>query len=101
MHEFGLSLQYSYTEIEDKALDMAVHENMEKFPNCGYRRMDGLLVSQGIKVTEKRVREAMHRVDPGGVLLRAMQLTFVNRRQYKVPGVLSLWHIDGDHKLIR
>lgn len=101
MHEFGLSSQQSYNDIEDKELDMAIHENMEKFPNCGYRRMDGLLVSQGIKVTEKRVREAMHRVDPGGVLLRAMQLTFVNRRKYKVPGVLSLWHIDGHHKLIR
>ena len=101
MHEFGLSSKQSYNDIEDKELDTAVRENMDTFPNCGYRRMEGLLVSHGIKVTEKRVRAAMHRVDPGGVLLRAMQLTVVNRRRYKVPGVLSLWHIDGHHKLIR
>ena len=43
----------------------------------------------------------MHRVDPEGVLMRALQLTTINRRKYQVPGILSLWHIDKHHKLIR
>ena len=74
-----------------------------EFPNCGYRRMDGLLSAMGLKVTEKRLRNSMHshRVDPEGVLLRALQMNTTQRRKYQVPGVLSLWYIDGFHKLIR
>ncbi len=43
----------------------------------------------------------MWRIDPEGLLLRASQLNLVNRRHYWVPGTLALWHIDGNHKLIR
>ena len=30
-----------------------------------------------------------------------MQLNLVRRRHYSVPGPLSLWHLDGNHKIIR
>ena len=43
----------------------------------------------------------MRRVNPDGVLLRALELRAVRRRRYQVRGPLSLWHIDGNHKLIR
>ena len=43
----------------------------------------------------------MRRVNPEGVLLRALELNVVRRRSYQVQGPLSLWHIDGNHKLIR
>lgn len=33
--------------------------------------------------------------------MRTMQLNLVQRRHYSVPGSLSLWHLDGNHKLIR
>jgi hypothetical protein len=29
------------------------------------------------------------------------RLRAVNRRRYQVPAPLALWHIDGNHKLIR
>ena len=32
---------------------------------------------------------------------RTAQLNFVSQRQYSVPGPLSHWHLDGNHKLIR
>jgi hypothetical protein len=43
----------------------------------------------------------MQRVDPEGILLRALEMNTIRRRQYSVAGPLSLWHIDGNHKLIR
>ena len=41
------------------------------------------------------------RTDPSGILLRTSQLNIFNRRHYSVPGLRSLWHMDGNHKLIR
>ncbi|KAK1161546.1 hypothetical protein AOXY_G19120 [Acipenser oxyrinchus oxyrinchus] len=43
----------------------------------------------------------MKRVDPEGVLERALSLHTVRRRSYSVTAPQSLWHIDGNHKLIR
>lgn len=40
-------------------------------------------------------------VDPFGIFLRGLQINLVPRVPYSVPGPLSLWHIDGNHKLIR
>ena len=61
--------------------------------------MQGHLLAEGIRVQQLRIRECQRRVDPGGVVLR--RLTSINRRRYKVNGPLALWHIDGNHKLIR
>ena len=33
--------------------------------------------------------------------LRALELRTFPRRKYHVPGPLALWHVDGNHKLIR
>ena len=46
------------------------------------------------------VRESMWRVDPNGRRVMALR-TKIKRRVYSVEGPLSLWHIDGHHKLIR
>ena len=52
-----------------------------------------------MKVQRYRVRESLERVDPGGAAVRAVQS--IQRRTYTVAGPNSLWHIDGNHKLIR
>lgn len=54
-----------------------------------------------MNVQQHRAREALRRVDPEGVLLRAIELNVVVRQPYHVASPLSLWHIDGHHKLIR
>ena len=41
----------------------------------------------------------MHRVDPEGVVLRWREA--IQQRKYRVSSPLALWHIDGNHKLIR
>ena len=70
-----------------------------EFPNAGYRRVHSQLVSRGIRVSHLRVREAMHRCDPEGTAMRWLIIT--PRAKNCVSGPLALWHVDGNHKLIR
>ena len=90
-----------YTALSDDELDEVVRAICHEFPNCGVRRMQWFLLHRGIRVQWERVRESLRRNDPEGVLLRSLQRTFINRRAYSVAGPLSLWHMDGNHKLIR
>lgn len=90
-----------YADISDVELMSVVEGILREFLNCGIRRMKGFLTAKGLLVQWRRVRQAMWCVDPEGVLLRATQLNIVNRRRYFVPGTLALWHLDGNHKLIR
>ena len=64
--------------------------------------MNGFLSQHGYTVQQHRVRESMRRVGPGGgVLLRGLGMRVINRRHYHVAGPQCLWHIHGNHKLIR
>ena len=101
LHDFRLSITENFSHIDDQSLDRIIQEILRDFPSFGYRRMTGALTSRGIKVQQVCIREAMRRVNPDGVLLRALAINTVNRRKYKVYGPLALWHIDGNHKLIR
>lgn len=58
-----------------------------------------MLLAKGVKVQRKRVRESQLRVNPVGVSMRSLHQ--MQRRTYSVAGPNSLWHIDGNHKLIR
>ena len=42
----------------------------------------------------------MWREGQNGMLLRSLNVNLKHRGQYNVPGLLSLWHIDGNHQLI-
>ena len=61
--------------------------------------MQGHLLSRGLRVQQHRIRESQRRVDPAGSIMR--QLKTIKHRQYHVNGPGALWHIDGNHKLIR
>ena len=99
MTEYGLSVSGLYSEISNCELDRLVSEIHSSFPNCGYRMMNGHLRQRGIHVTQARIQSSMHRVDPEGVTLRWREA--IQRRKYRVSRPLALWHIDGNHKLIR
>lgn len=45
--------------------------------------------------------DSMRRVNPEGVMMRRLSIQTARRRQYSVPAPNHLWHIDGNHKLIR
>eukprot|EP00794_Sanderia_malayensis_P002010 gene2010-2287_t len=73
---------------------------LKEFPNCGYRRMRGFLTARGLHIQWTRIQESMKRVCPEGILMRSLEINTIQRRTYKVRAPLSLWHIDGNHKLI-
>ena len=82
-------------------LDAEVSSILRNFPNTGYKGMTGFLLSRNIRIQQQRIREAMRRVDPEGTLLRALESSVIQRRTYQVRSPLALWHIDGNHKLVR
>ena len=101
LEEQGMSMRMTYSTMTEPELDELIKSILHEFPNCGYKTMRGHLLSQGVKIQESRVREAMRRSDPEGTVVRALQLRVTHRRVYSVKAPLSLWHMDGNHKLIR
>jgi len=99
MTEYGLSVGALYSDITDLELDSIVKQIKLLFPNCGYRLMGGHLLSQGYRISQGRIKDSLNRVDPEGIAVRWS--VAVERRRYKVQSPLSLWHMDGNHKLIR
>lgn len=63
--------------------------------------MRSFLRARGHLVQIARVRQSLQRVDPEGTELRALANRTLHRRTYSVPAANCLWHIDGNHKLIR
>ena len=80
MSEFGLSVTALYSSVTDHELDVIVSQIQHEFPNCGYHLMHGHLVCRGHRVSQARIRESMHRVNPEGVALR--WISAVQRRKY-------------------
>lgn len=99
LREYGISITERRTTISDIDLDAAVQSVQQMFPNAGYRRVQSQLLLRRIKVAQRRVRESMQKTDPEGVAMRWLSIT--PRAVYCVSGPLALWHIDGNHKLIR
>eukprot|EP00112_Aurelia_sp_Birch-Aquarium-sp1_P027020 Seg997.11 transcript_id=Seg997.11/GoldUCD/mRNA.D3Y31 product="hypothetical protein" protein_id=Seg997.11/GoldUCD/D3Y31 len=98
--EFELPTR-QHDPLSDMELDTIVSEILGTFPNCGYRQMKGHLTAKGLHIQWSRITDSMRRVFPEGILMRTLGLTAVRRRVYSVRAPLSLWHIDGNHKLIR
>ena len=96
---FGLSVSSEYANLSNSELDQVIGEIKLDFPTCGNKQMQGHLRSRGYRVQQIRIREALRRVDPEGSIMR--RLSALNRRQYRVAAPRSLWHIDGNHKMIR
>ena len=101
LQEFGLSCREVYSTMSDEDLDTVINSILNDFPETGYKRMTGFLRARGIVLQQNRIREAMRRINPEGTLSRALRLNCINRRSYQVASPLALWHIDGNHKLIR
>lgn len=87
-----------FSVISDHDLDQEVSDIKQSFPNAGEVMLHGHLLAQNIHVQRRRLRECI-------VRLRAPALSGVTntifRRTYYVPGPNHLWHIDGNHKLIK
>ena len=93
MSEYNLSIQGTYSMISDGCHCSTTVSWLGKSP--GIWQSD----FSWNKGSIQRVRESQRRVDPEGSIMR--RLNRVQRRSYSVQGPQHLWHIDGNHKLIR
>ena len=100
MSDLGLSSRMRYSDISNNEFDETVRQLQDLFPCSGYRLMTVYLRARGITVQQYRIRESMQRCDPEGVAQRWLQAVHP-RCTYSVYGPQALWHIDGNHKLIR
>nr|XP_029131653.1 uncharacterized protein LOC114918130 [Labrus bergylta] len=101
MRSNGLRVSDTYSSVSDRELDAVIAEIHINHRNTGYRMMGSFLRARGLRVQIPRVRDSLRRVDPDGTELRAMANRTLRRRQYSVPAPNAMWHIDGNHKLIR
>ena len=99
MSEYGIRVRDTYSDICDTALKDLIMEAHLSFPNAGYRFVRGWLHQRGLRIQESRIRQLMREVDPIGVTNRFFRS--IHRRTYSVSGPQALWHLDGNHKLIR
>ena len=88
-----------YTDISQSELDEMLKSIKIESPNCGEIMLQGLLLHKGIKVPRATLLSAIHRVDHANTVQR--QSTVINRRVYTNPHPNAVWHIDGNHKMIR
>jgi hypothetical protein len=96
MSEYGFSVTALYSSITDHELDAILSQIKHEFPNSGCWLMHGHLLCCGLCVHQSRIRDFLRRVDPHGVVIR-----WASAIEYEIFSLLSLWHLDGNHKLIR
>ena len=99
MSEYGIEYRDRYSTMSDSELDNTIRLIYRDQHKMGEVMLMGHLRSQGIHVQRKRLRDAIHRVDPEGVQERKAK--GIKRRVYEVPYPNFIWHLDGNHKLIR
>lgn len=93
----GLNFQ-TYTMMSDTELDRVVSEIKADHPFIGEVMIAGNLRSRHIQVTRSRLRASIHRLDP---FVHDNMKCAIRRRTYHVQSPNYIWHIDGNHKLIR
>ncbi|XP_044171565.1 uncharacterized protein LOC122955897 [Acropora millepora] len=97
--ELGMSLELSWSRISDNELKQIMCDIQTLTPGIGQTRMLGALRSRGLKIQRWRVRQCLREIDPVGTVLRWRQV--VQRRSYHVRSPNSLWHLDGNHKMVK
>lgn len=95
----GIPVRSMLSAIDDGELEQHVSRLQSQYPNSGNELIRALLRAQGMLVTRSRVREMLIRVNPAAAARRWSRT--VARRVYHVPYPNSLWHIDGNMRLIR
>ena len=100
VQSYGLKNVAQFSSLPDAQLDQLVLDYLNRHGRTtGRTYLAGYLMSLGLRVQRRRVRESLTRVDPVNTALRWGIV--VSRRKYSVPWPNSLWHLDGHHSLIR
>ena len=100
VHEYQLYKE-KYNHISDDELEEMVHKIILDFPKSGFWRMKGYLQAKGLNIHWERIHSALWKLDPERMTLRSVNSNIIRWQKHSVPGTLFLWHINGNHKLIR
>ncbi|XP_032440596.1 uncharacterized protein LOC116733835 [Xiphophorus hellerii] len=95
----GVPIRGRLAAVTDEDLETNIRQLQSLYPNSGTEMMRGLLHARGLVVPRRKVREMMARINPMATARRWSSA--VSRRVYHVPYPNSLWHIDGNMRLIR
>ena len=98
LQEYGIDTD-GFTDISDSELDQLLTDVKTEHPNIGEVMLQGHLLHMGVKVPRAKLRSAIHRTDHANTIRR--QSHVINHRVYSTPHPNGVWHIDGNHKLIR
>ena len=88
-----------YSPLTSNELDEIVKSIKRDFPNDGEVMLQGHVLRLGFKIQRAALRESIHRVDHDRTVSRRSRA--IKRRVYSVPHPNAIWHLDGNHKLIR
>ena len=86
-----LGLTENYTSISDSTLAEQVSSIKASMPESGERMIQGVLHSCEIRVQCRRLRDAIHEVDPINTPLQWKPR--IQRQPYSVAGANALWHL--------
>ncbi|XP_062317629.1 uncharacterized protein LOC134021136 isoform X1 [Osmerus eperlanus] len=96
----GLPIRSSRSRtLTNEELEDHIRRLHRQFPRSGNEMMRALLRAEGFFVTRQRVRAMLTYIDPAAAARRWSAT--VARRTYHVPYPNSLWHMDGNMRLIR
>ena len=98
--QFDLCLSDRYSNLSNDRLDELVKEAIGENKKIGMEGVRAKLKATGVTVQRQRVRNAVEKVDPVGIAIRSLRPK-LQRSTYVVAAPNSLWHLDGNHKLIR
>ncbi len=101
MSAHGMCVRDRYSQLSAAQVDSLVRDIVHSHPHSGYRLVQSYVNTQGVRLTERVVRESLNRVDPVGVAVRWSHQRCIPRRVYSVPHPNALWHIDGNMRLVR
>ena len=96
LHEFGIE---KFTAISEPDLDLTLKDIKSEHPACGEVMMQGHLLYNGIKVPKSKFCASIHRVDYTNTVNRRSSV--IRHRIYSTPHPNAVWHLDGNHKMIR
>ena len=80
-------------QINDEEVELFAFDVFQDNPERGQIFFDGYLRALDIKIPRDRLRDCVHRVDPGGNSTRLRKS--IKRRIYNITRPNNLWHIDG------
>ena len=98
LQQFGID-PCKFSLISESDLDDVIKDIKVSHPSSGEVMMQGHLMHRGIKVPREKLRSAIHRVDHDNTVNR--RTSVIRRRVYSTHCPNSVWHIDGNHKMIR